>query len=471
MALFDFFTRRRVGPTQVAGVPGTVIQSGVVVQVEKNPRLANPETRWKTYAEVVSNVAIVAAGVRLFLRLVSKPAWKVEPAKDSGAKGEEVAEFIDNALKGMDTPMNRVVRRTAMFVFFGFSIQEWVMKKDADGKLTLRDIMPRPQKTIARWDVDEKTNELRGVEQTTIDTNQPTAPYIPRSKMVYAVDDALTDSPEGMGLFRHLISSADRLLRFEVLEKFGYEVDLRGVQIGGAPLEGLRKQAIAEGKDPNAVIMERTKSMREFMEAHVRNPELGLIKDSEPYFAQDEGKTPSATEKWTLELLQGANAPHAEIASSISRITMEIAMILGVEGLLTGSDGKGSLALLYQKNSQLAALVDSALADIAAVYTRDIVKPLVLLNGWPEELIPTLKPDAVAFHDLAQITTALKDLSTAGAPLQPDDPAINAVRTQIGLPDQPDLTEPLDVDDSRKPAKPLDPNADPADDPEADPEE
>src|SRR3546814_19917463 len=43
----------------------------------------------------------------------------------------------------------------------------------------------------------------------------------PRAKIVYAVDDTLSDSPEGLGLFRHLAKTAYRLETFLSLEEIG----------------------------------------------------------------------------------------------------------------------------------------------------------------------------------------------------------------------------------------------------------
>ena len=47
----------------------------------------------------------------------------------------------------------RIVRRAAMYRFYGFSIQEWTAKRRPDGLLTLADVAPRSQMTIERWDM------------------------------------------------------------------------------------------------------------------------------------------------------------------------------------------------------------------------------------------------------------------------------------------------------------------------------
>ena len=53
------------------------------------------------------------------------------------------------------------------------------------------------------------------------------------------MDDTIDDSPEGMGLFRHLVKIADRLERYELLEGWGFETDLRGVPVARGPFTDL----------------------------------------------------------------------------------------------------------------------------------------------------------------------------------------------------------------------------------------
>jgi hypothetical protein len=49
---------------------------------------------------------------------------------------------------------------------------------------------------------------------------------------------------------------------------------------------------------------------------------------------------------------------------------------------------------------------------------------------------PSFKTEDVAFRDVEQVTAALSDMASAGAPVMPDDEAINAVRDMLGLPHQ-----------------------------------
>ena len=121
------------------------------------------------------------------------------------------------------------------------------------------------------------------------------------------------------------------------------------------------------------------------------------------------------------------------IAQAIERLNREMARILGVEQLMLGGDGRGSMALSRDKTQSFGLIVDSTLNEMEEVVQRDYVKPLMMLNGWPEELTPRVKTEQVQHRDIEQITQALKDIAEAGAPIVPGDPAIGEIRTLLGL--------------------------------------
>ncbi len=433
MARFDFFRgmfdRKSTPPTDTAGVSGTALFGGFVERREESSQLVGNFERYKTFSDLLTNVSIVAASVRFFLNLVSKAGWKVEPADDS-ALAQEIAEFIENAIHDMVTPWSRVVRITSAYRLYGFSIQEWVAKRNDDGSIGLRDIQARPQHTIERWDTEEDGSVV-GVMQRSPQTGEEL--YMERGKMLYAVDDSLSDSPEGLGLLRHLVEPTVRLRRFEQLEGYGYETDLRGIPIARAPIAELNKLVKAgtiSAKDAIAALA----PTETFIKKHIKNPALGLIQDSSPYQAEDEAARPTNVPMWGMDLLStSGSTPMEAVASAIERVNREIARILGTEHLLLGGDGKGSLALSRDKTQNFGLIVDSTLTELEWVMQRDVVRVLVMLNGWPEELTPRLKTEQVQYRDIEQITQAIRDMADSGAPLMPGDPAIDEVRDLLGL--------------------------------------
>lgn len=438
---FGAFTRQRVRPTQTAGVRGVRILGGVIDDDELNKDLKG-ERRYKTYSDLLANTSIVAAGTRYFLNLIAKASWKFEPSE-----ADTAGEFADRVEKMLTadpiTPWHRIVRRAAMYRFYGFSLQEWTAKRDDDGALTFKDIAPRPQITITRWDLNDE-GLVEGIIQRNPNTQREI--FLPREKIVYLVDDTLSDSPEGLGLFRHLAQSGQHLKRYEQLEGFGFETDLRGIPIARGPFTELAKM-VESGEISQE---ERTKielPMRTFIEKHVKTPTLGLLLDSITYVSDDEKATPSSIRQWDVELMSGSNTTQEQIAATINRINHEMARVLGTEGLLLGGDKTGSLALSKDKSNNLFLIVDGSLLEIGEQFEADLINPLFRINGWPDEMKPKMAHESVQFKDIEQIAAALRDMASAGAILDVDDPAIGAVRDLLGLP-RPLATDLRNVEDA-----------------------
>lgn len=425
-------------PTETVGAPGFTIYSGWLQTREKDSRL-NGTQRYITYSDILANTTIVAAGVRYFVNLVAKATWTVQPA-DESTEAEAMAEKIEDIMHNMTTPWSRVVRRTSMGRFYGFSIQEWTMKTDEEtGELVYMDIEPRPQRTIEQWDTDE-SGTVNGVVQRSPQTQEYI--YIPRGKTIYFVDDTLDDSPEGLGLIRHIVSTASKLQRLELLESWGYERDLRGTPVVRGPLAELAKM-VTSGQITQAQADALVNPLETWAKNALKGKETALFIDSATYRGTGENQTVSNTYQWDAELLTGDGGPHAEVAQAIERLNREIARVLGVEQLLLGGDGRGSLALSRDKTQSFGLMVDSTLRELTQLYERDFLDPLFELNGWDKALKPTFKTSQAQYRDIEQITQALVDLAKAGAPLSPDDPAVNEVRDLIGLSDAPE--EDLDI--------------------------
>lgn len=440
-------------PFASIGAPGTAIFGGFIVEAEKDPRLTGRQ-KFTTYANMLANTSIVAAGVRFFLNLVAKSTWKVQPADDS-KQAEEIAKTIEKIMQDMTTPWHRVVRRAAMFRFYGFSLQEWTAKRREDGVIGFKDIEARPQLTIERWDTDQSGTVL-GVIQRSPQTQAEL--YLPRGKLVYMVDDSLNDSPEGLGLFRHLVKRSVILDRYELLEQWGFERDLRGVPVGRGPLAEMAKMVQA-GTLTQEQVNQLRRPIEQFLTNALRGKDTALFLDSATYRATGEQQTPSNVPQWSVELLQGGTTSQAEMAKAIERLNREMARVLGVEHLLLGSDSAGSFALSKDKTQSFGLIVSSTLQEIKETLEADFIGPLFDLNGWDPALTPTLKYEQIQYRDIEQVTTALKDMAGSGAPLMPDDPAINEVRDLLGLSHAPELETELLIGAGR----PLPPGSPPPD--------
>lgn len=430
------------------GVTSVPTYGGYITSAEKNADLSGSQ-KYVTYSEILANVGIIAAGVRYFLNLVAKAKWSASPVDDT-EEAQEAADFVQDVMGNMDTPWPRVVRRAAMYRFYGYSIQEWTAKTREDGKIGMLDIEPRAQSTISRWDVNQH-GDIKTIYQQSPHDYREIA--LPREKLIYVVDDSLSDSPEGLGLFRHITPHAKRVMRYEQLEGIGYETDLRGVPIGRAPKALLQAEVdknTMTKDDMDAALL----SLETFIQNHIRSADTGLVLDSLTYASQDERGIPSPVKQWDLELVKSSSSSLKELGSAIDRLTHTIAMIMGVEQLLLGRDSRGSHALSVDKTHNFYLVVDSTLTELTEAYQKDFVETLWQLNGFDDKLKPTLTPETIRFQNITEITSALADLSKAGAKLSPADPVINEIRELLGLVRVPeelinqmitDITEPPNV--------------------------
>jgi hypothetical protein len=418
-------------PTRVVGASGAVITDGYVVEDESNGSLTGGN-QYITYSNLLANTSIVAAGVRYFLNLVAKPTWKTVPPDQENELAVYYAKIVNKQKDRMATSWSRAIRRSAMYRFYGFSIQEWTMEL-ADGIYQYKDIAPRPQSTIEKWDIDNE-GQVTGIHQRLVNTGflQP----IPREKIIYLVDDSLNDSPQGLGLFRHIVSACSRLQRYEQLEGYGFESDLRGIPVGRAPFAAMQ-EAVNSGLLTSADKKAAEAPLLRFIENHIKNPALGILVDSMTYQTLDDASTPSSVKQWDIELLKGSSSALPDMAVAIERVNREIARILGVEGLLLGEQTTGSHALSSDKALNFALIVDSTLSEIVDTYQKDFIKRLFEMNGWDQNLMPTFEVDVMQHRDITQVTQALKDLADAGAMLDPNDPATNEVRALLGVSPQP----------------------------------
>lgn len=421
----------RARPFQEMGVSGTPVYAGYVLTPERSSKLIGQE-KYRTFSEMLANVSIVSAGVRYFLNIVAQPSWSCEAADDSGDEGQQYADFVNDVMQeDLHTPWSRVVRRCGTYRFHGFNIQEWVAKRREDGLIGFHDIESRPQWTIWRWEVDERGTVIGAWQRDPLTGREL---GLPRGKLMYLVDDTLTDSPEGMGLLRHCYEPARRLEEYLRQEGLGYLRDLQGIPLGRAPITDLQN-AVNAKKMTKAQMDQALQTLQDFVTLERKDRKTGIVLDSQPFLdATESGLTNAATMKWGLELVSGGKPSVEAINSAIVRVNTEIARILGVEHLLLGADAEGSYALAKEKARDLYLLANSVLRDIREQVQHDLLWPLWKLNGFPEEMMPQLKSEDVAPKDVEQISRVMRDMATAGATLAPDDEIQNSIRDLLGMP-------------------------------------
>lgn len=430
---------RPTSPTKPNGGDGVQAYGGFLPTDERRPELTG-SAKWITYGNA-TNTAIVATGLRRTLDMLSGTEWHCE---ENEAGGKDAKRGVDLVTKGllkaqMPKPWSSVVRKAALYRYYGFSLHEWTVARNSDGDLAFADISHRPQYTIDGWDKPSDQLPWNAVRQLTRTGNRY---VIPRERLLYAVDDCLTDSPDGIGLLRHVVELVRRLGVLEGLEILAYETDLRGLPVGRAPLGELKAQAAGPGKTQgqiDAFIAERTRVLRASLVGIVKNPDKlqHLLLDSAPYLNADLS-TVSQIQKWGLELLKGQSNGVDAVAMAIGRLQLEIARVLGIEfALVGGNDSAGSYGMHSDKTRWFAANLATILTEIAQFATNDLARTLVGLNGLdPETATPTLVAAPISVESVLETAQILTELGKAG--LQSDDEAINVIRKRAKVPPAPE---------------------------------
>lgn len=439
------FNRTPITPRKPQGHSGTAVHGGYVRNNETNPALFGL-TKYDTFDSMITNFSIVSGSVRYYRDLVARPTWAFEPPKDSGAEGEKYALLTEKALMHPDAPRAwyDVVRYAATYKLYGFSTQEWELVKREGEDFYGLDLWIRPQRTITRFDVQPSGKIIGFGQQSPWDGSEH---YLRRGKLLYLADNALTDSPEGLGLLRQVVAAATRLQRYEQLEGFNYETELKGMPVGRAPIQYLN-QLVDNGDLTEEEAKALVAPLKNIIENHIRTPELGILLDSMVYESVGSDTVMATNNKmYDLDIIKGEVTANGSknIAEAIKRMTWDIARVFGTESMLLGSDGKGTYALSEDKTNNLLMLVDGVLLDIAAAVHRDVITPLFRLNQWPMKYRPRPVTDSSQYRNVKEITAALLDLAKAGYMLTPDNKAIPVVYRALGLPRPPEINVAADA--------------------------
>lgn len=430
--------------TSPAGTTGVQSYGGYVSSGESSTAL-NGKAKWLTYSNAI-NMAVVATGVRYFGNLLAGTEWHAEAPPDSGEAGKRAVDIVTKGL--LEAPLPRtwpmIVRKAAMFRFMGFSLHATSVARRPDGMIVYADIQHRPQHTIEQWLRDNEQSPFTSVVQMS-----PTMKEYPieLSECFYCVDDLLTDGPEGIGLLRHVIELVRRLGLFEGLEGSGYFQDIAGLPIARAPLEEI---AIAAGGTDVAkvksAIMSATSTLQAAVANRVQTPEKlqWLMLDSGTFKA-DAG-TPSGIKKWDIEVVKGEPRGLADLNTTIGRVGLEIARVLGIEfAMVGGGDSAGSYGMHEDKTSMFATNLQTTITEIGHFAKHQLARRLVALNGLdPATCTPNLVAEPISTEAIETVTRSLANLALAG--LAPNDPARDVMRRRMRLPPEPDADASMTLD-------------------------
>lgn len=441
------------------GTTGLAASGGFIVE-EWLPKLRGLRAV-RVYREMWDNDAIVSAILLLIEMMIKQAEWRVEPAGEDNAQ-LEAAEFLESALDDMSHTWEDFLGEALSMLPFGWAYHETVYKirrgqqrnpkvassKFNDGRWGWRKIPIRSQDSLLKWEFDEEGG-VRGMHQTALVTGQsgsvPPA-FIPIEKAILFRTTSRKNSPEGRSMLRGAVRSYFFLKRMQEIEAIGIERDLAGYPVMEVPPEVLSKQASANQKALRTLAENIVRQIK-------RDEREGMVIPSE---VNADG-TPS---QWKLKLLATGGRRQIVTNDIIRRYETRVAVSMLADFVMLGLDKVGIQSLASSKTHVFAKAAGGLMDNIQSTFNRFGVNRLMELNGFPEEVRPSLVHGDIETPPLDEIGSYLQSLTTAGIPVT-DEPTQRKLREFGRLP-EPD-TDALN-DDNFRPLPSGEPD-DSADDP------
>ena len=338
-------------------------------------------------------IATVLDAVKLPLL---KAPISTEPAEAQTAGDIAAADWLYDV-------MHRMHRQTWLShaedmmsaIEFGWSLGEVVLEKRQDGRLWIRNIDPRGQETLARWEFDpDRRDEVSNFVQRDPNTNSLIS--IPMGKCVHVTFRGRKGNPEGHSILMSLHWPYKMLRDLEVFEGIGIERDVGGMPVAIIPAEVLVDDASLN--DLEAALKGMRRDENEYL-----IPPAGV--DIKPY---------------------GAGQKMYNIDAVIERKKKEILMRMFAQFLMLGMESVGTQALVQGSQDFFALGLGSVQECILEAWNLQLVPYLFAFNRFE------------GMTDYPRITWA-----------QPGQMDIKAVVDSLSTAAQAKIFTPTDVDEDK----------------------
>lgn len=342
--------------------------------------------------------------------------WFFEPASKD-AQDEKIAAHATYEFFNRVLDYYNVLREGLTFLDFGFYVAEKVFDTEAkwEGQsyIGIKKIASRKQRSILKFMQDDDTP---GVTQVLPSGKIPAysggaSANIPRSKLLYVVNDQEGDNYFGVSLLRYAYKPWKIKDGLEIMNAVALENMALGIPYIKKGIDG---KTVDEGELQQA--RERLRQQRVNEEAYLEYPasiEIG----------------------WTD--MKGNSTK--DVVPTIEYQDRQILLSVLSQFLLLGSnDGSGSRAVSQDHSRLFVKSLDAVAKQWECAFQKDVVEQWVdlnysnLPNGYPK-----LKHATISDEDVQETANAVATLMTAGA-LHPDRDSENRLRRMLNLPE---LTE------------------------------
>ena len=428
---------------QTLGVAGNNTKNGTIRADEFLPELRGMKAI-KKYREMSDNDATVGAVMYSVEQILRDVELTVKPVDDSDAAKVE-ADFVTSVLDDMDHTLDDHIAEAVSYLKYGFLWFEVVYKrrvgptersdkkhsKYTDGRLGVKKIASRAPWTINRFDVNQKTGDILGIEQSVGYMNGRN--YIPINKSIYYRTTSLNGDASGRSILRNAYTSYQYLNNLQAIEAIAVERELAGIPVARIPAEYL-------SGDASATQAGFVNSLQTILRDVKFNEQGYIILPSDTY--PDKDGAPSTTRLVDIELMASNGKRNIDINPIVSRYQHDIARSVLSEFLLLGTSG-GSYALSKSKTDLFLRALESYIQAIVDVLNKQLVERLWQLNGLNYDLMPTIEAGDVAPHDLREVSSFLRNLNGADIDVSAHPEVVNDLMSIAELD--------FNVDDYKKP--------------------
>jgi hypothetical protein len=423
----------------VLGVAGQNTLNGQIRADEFLPELRGKKAVRK-YREMRDNDSTIGAVMYAVEQILRDVDLKVKPVDDSEEAKRE-AKFVEEVLHDMDHTLDDHVSEALSFLSYGFAWFEVVYKrrvgpkyrsdkkksKFSDGRIGIRKIAARAPWTINKFDVEQQSGDILGIEQDVGGFNNKN--YIPVNKSLYYRTTSLNGDPSGRSILRNAYTSYEYLNNLQSIEAIAVERELAGIPVARIPSEYLSGNSSPEQQG-------FVNNLQSILRDVKFNEQGYIILPSDTY--PDKDGAPTNIRLVDVELMSSSGTRNINIDPIVRRYQHDIARSVLSEFLLLGSQG-GSYALSKSKTDLFLRALESYIQAIVDVLNKQLIERLWQLNGLDYDLMPKIVAGDVAPHDLRELSSFLRNLNGANIDVSNHPEVISDLMAIAELDYNPDL--------------------------------
>lgn len=314
------------------------------------------------------------------------------------AKSKEIADFLNYNIRNMSYgSWMQVCKDANTDIIYGYSILYPVLEVRKHGKyagkLCLKKISPRSQKSVYSWVFDNNYRELKGFYQKPMKralrqglgeyagfVNSVTAISQDINYTYFKVDevllfsyDSVNNNPEGRSPLAKCFPSYLEKKIVEQYEIAGIAKDLGGILVVRSPSEVF--EAAADEDHPNHKNAVDAKRTIETNAANLHKSETTFV-----HLSSEKGDHGEFLYDFELKGIQGGSSKYTT-TDVITEKKKAIYTTLGVQALLLGQDVSGGNTLSKDQNTIFRYYVERDMEEKADVINNQLAKRILQANG------------------------------------------------------------------------------------------